>query len=161
MLIPSELIFLCYSQRGTAQTPDVFMQMVESSNSYYKAVDGILEQAFADFATVTGRAYSPYEYHYYGTTKPRVAVVTMGSSVKVVEGTLKHLKSEQACMVAVRMFRPWNATQFVKTLPDSITRIAVLDRTREGGSQGEPLYLEVCTALMIEGRGDVFVAGGR
>jgi pyruvate-ferredoxin/flavodoxin oxidoreductase len=137
------------------------MQMVESSNSYYNAVDRIIEKAMADFAVVTGRSYQPYEYHYYGTSKPRLAIITMGSSVKVVEGTLKYLKNEQTCMVAIRMFRPWNAEKFVKCLPDSVTRVAVLDRTREGGSQGEPLYLEVCTSLMIHGRGGLFVAGGR
>lgn len=153
--------YLCDSQRGTAQAPDVFMQLVESSNQYYKNVDGIVEKAMSDFACVTGRTYHPFEYKYYGTTQPRVAIVTMGSSVKVVEGALKALKSEQACLIGVRMFRPWNTEMFSKVLPQSVTRLAVLDRTREGGSQGEPLYLDVCTSLMREGRGNLFVAGGR
>lgn len=149
------------SQRGTAQAPDVFMQLVESSNTYYQQVGGIVEEAMAQFEQVTGRKYRPYEYMYYGSTQPRVCIVTMGSSVRVVDRTLKHLKSEQACMIAIRMFRPWNARQFVDMVPSTITRMAVLDRTREGGSQGEPLYLDVCTSLMNQGRGNITVAGGR
>jgi pyruvate-ferredoxin/flavodoxin oxidoreductase len=137
------------------------MQMVESSNLNYKAVDGIVQQAFEDFAAVTGRLYEPFEYRYFGATEPRVAIVTMGSSVKVVETTLKFLKSEQACLMGVRLFRPWNAKRFVAALPSTIKRIAVLDRTREGGSQGEPLFLDVCTSLINEDRSDIFVAGGR
>ena len=127
-------------QRGTAQAPDVFMQLVESSNTYYNAVDGIVMETMEEFATVTGRSYKPFEYRYYGTTEPRVAIITMGSSVKVVDTTLKFLKNEQACLIGVRMFRPWNAKLFAASLPSSVKRVAVLDRTREGGSQGEPLY---------------------
>lgn len=150
------------SQRGTAQGPDVFMQLVESSNTYYQKVDGVIIKAMKDFEKVTGRKYEPYEYRYYGTTEPRVAIITMGSSVRVVDRTLKYLKSEQACMLAIRMFRPWNAKMFVDLLPESIQRVAVLDRTREGGSQGEPLYLDVCTSLMTQGRSvNMVVAGGR
>ena len=137
------------------------MQLVESSNQYYNATPDFFVEALKDFAKVVGRAYKPYEYFYYGTTAPTVAIVVMGSGVKVVQGTLKNLKSEQACLVAVRMFRPWSASMFTKAIPESVTRVAVLDRTREGGSQGEPLYLDVCTSLMHMGRGSVFVAGGR
>jgi pyruvate-ferredoxin/flavodoxin oxidoreductase len=85
----------------------------------------------------------------------------MGSSFAVVESALKHLKSEQVCLIGVRLFRPWKPEDFVAVLPESITRIAVLDRTREGGSQGEPLYLDVCTSLMHQARTNIFVAGGR
>lgn len=149
------------TQRGTAQSPDIFMQLVESSNSYYQTVHEHIIQAMGEFAEVTGRQYKPYEYHYYGSTSPRVAIITMGSSVRVVDRTLRHQGSEQACMIAIRMYRPWNAKMFIKCLPDSVKRIAVLDRTREGGSQGEPLYLDVCTTLLTEGRTDIFVSGGR
>lgn len=149
------------TQRGTAQSPDVFMQLVESSNSYYNAVDGIVTECMTEFEQVTGRQYHPFEYFYFGTTKPRIAIVTMGSSVKVVEATLRYLGSEQVCLVAVRMFRPWNPKLVCDALPESIRRIAVLDRTREGGSQGEPLYMDVCTSLMNNDRRNIFVAGGR
>lgn len=149
------------TQRGTAQSPDVFMQMVECSNQYYQKVDQHITKALSDFQQVTGRAYKPFEYHYYGTCQPRVAIITMGSSVAVANSTLRATRNEQACLIGVRMFRPWNAEWFVKAIPDSIQRIAVLDRTREGGAQGEPLYLDVCTSLMQQGRGHLLVAGGR
>ena len=149
------------AQRGTAQSPDVFMQMVESSNQYYMRVDAHFEKAMRDFEVVTGRVYNAFETKYYGKTQPRVAIVTMGSSVQVVDTTLKHLKNEQCCLIGVRLFRPWKPEDFVKAVPASVTRIAVLDRTREGGSQGEPLYLDVCTSLLHQGRTNVFVAGGR
>ena len=149
------------SQRGTAQGPDVFMQLVESANSHYNAVEGHVDQAFLDFALVTGRQYQAFEYRYFGTTQPRVAIVTMGSSFKVCEETLKCLQSEQACLIGVRLFRPWVPAKFCAALPPTVRRVAVLDRTREGGSQGEPLYLDVCTSLLDQGRRDVFVVGGR
>ena len=149
------------TQRGTAQGPDVFMQLVESSNTYYQAVDGHVQETFDEFAIVTGRQYQPFEYKYYGSTEPRVAIITMGSSVKVVETTLRHLRSEVACLIGVRLFRPWNAQRFLDAVPASVTRVAVLDRTREGGSQGEPLYLDVCTSFLQLDRRSVFVAGGR
>lgn len=148
-------------QRGTAQAPDVFMQMVESSNLQYNAVEGHILKAFEKFHEVTGRKYEPLEYRYYGSSQPRVAIICMGSGSIVIDGTLENLKSETTCLLAVRMFRPWNRKLFVDAIPSTVTRIAVLDRTREGGSQGEPLYLDVCTSLMQEGRGDIFVAGGR
>jgi pyruvate-ferredoxin/flavodoxin oxidoreductase len=153
--------FCYHSQRGTAQNPDVFMQLVESSNQYYNAVPNIVAEEMAKFAAVVGREYKPYEYYYYGTTAPTLALVCMGSGVKVIQGTLEYLKSEQACLIAVRMFRPWSASMFLEAIPSTVKRVAVLDRTREGGSQGEPLYLDVCTSLMQGGRGDAYVTGGR
>jgi pyruvate-ferredoxin/flavodoxin oxidoreductase len=137
------------------------MQMVESSNQNYAAVEGHIVKAMEDFHRVTGRKYEPLEYRYYGTTEPRVALICMGSGVVVCDSTLKFLTSESACMIAIRMFRPWNQKRFCDALPKSVKRIAVLDRTREGGAQGEPLYLDICTSLMQEGRVDIFVAGGR
>lgn len=137
------------------------MQLVESSNTHYNAVDKIIVDAMEDFARVVGRTYKPFEYRYFGRTEPTIAIVIMGSGAKVVETTLDTLQSEQACMLAVRMFRPWNAKMFIDYLPKSIKRIAVLDRTKESGSQGEPLYLDVVTTLMTQGRHEIFVAGGR
>jgi homodimeric pyruvate:ferredoxin (flavodoxin) oxidoreductase len=137
------------------------MQLVESSNTQYNAVEGIVVDSMKEFQRVTGREYSPFEYRYFGTSQPTVAIVCMGSSVKVVEGTLRYLKSEQACLIGVRMFRPWSTQLFTSALPRSVSRVAVLDRTREGGSQGGPLYLDICTSLMQTGRGDLVVAGGR
>jgi pyruvate-ferredoxin/flavodoxin oxidoreductase len=108
------------------------MQMVESSNQYYQNVDKHTIKAMEDFQNLTGREYKPFEYRYYGTSAPRVAIITMGSSVVVVNSTLKAIQNEQACLIGVRMFRPWNAAMFVNAIPESVQRIAVLDRTREG-----------------------------
>lgn len=124
-------------------------------------VNPIFEQALEDFSRVTGRKYKIFEYHYFGTTKPRICIVTMGSSVEVVKEVLKHIKSEQVCLVGVRLFRPWSAKTFCNSLPQSVHRIATLDRTKESGAQGEPLYLDVCASLMSCKRDDIFVAGGR
>ena len=123
-------------------------------------VNPIFEQTLDHFYRVTGRKYSSFEYHYYGSTQPTIAIITMGSSVEVVRGLLQHLQSEQVCLVGVRLFRPWSPKSFCDSLPKSVKRIATLDRTKESGSQGEPLYLDVCTSLMSVKR-DVFVAGGR
>ena len=103
----------------------------------------------------------PFEYFYYGSTKPTIAIVTMGSSAQVVKETLKHIQSEQACLIGVRLFRPWLPADFCKVLPLSIKRVASLDRTKESGAQGEPLYMDVCASLMSCNRHGVFVAGGR
>jgi len=149
------------SQRGTAQAPDVFMQLVESSNTHYKSVYSIFEQALADFSRATGRQYMPFEYHYFGSSNPIIAIVTMGSSVEVIKETLKHIKSEQACLIGVRLFRPWNPDKFCNIIPKSVKRIATLDRTKESGAQGEPLYMDVCASLLSCKREHVFVAGGR
>lgn len=114
-----------------------------------------------DFSRLTGRRYNPFEYHYFGSSKPLIAIVTMGSSVEVVKETLKHIKSEQACLIGVRLFRPWDAATFCNSLPASVRRIATLDRCKESGAQGEPIYMDVCASLMSCTREHVFVAGGR
>lgn len=137
------------------------MQLVESSNTMYNAVDQIIIKTMEDFSRVVGRTYKPFEYRYFGRTEPTIAIIIMGSGTKVVETTLEQIKSEQACLLAVRMFRPWNAKMFIEHIPKSVKRIAVLDRTKESGSQGEPLYLDVVTSLMTQGRHDIFTAGGR
>jgi len=148
-------------QRGTAQSPDVFMQLVESSNKHYQAVNSIFEKALLDFAHSTGRKYRSFEYHYYGSTMPSIAIVTMGSSVEVVKETLKYLQSDEVCVIGIRLFRPWSANGFCSVLPLSVLRVATLDRTKESGSQGEPIYMDVCASLISCKRGSVYVAGGR
>jgi pyruvate-ferredoxin/flavodoxin oxidoreductase len=149
------------SQRGTAQSPDVFMQLVEASNKHYQAVNSIFEKALIDFAHVTGRKYRPFEYHYYGSAVPSIAIVTMGSSVEVVNETIKYLHCEEVCVIGIRLFRPWSPIDFCNVLPPSVLRVATLDRTKESGAQGEPIYLDVCASLMSCKRGGVYVAGGR
>ena len=121
----------------------------------------IFEKALTDFSILTGRKYNSFEYHYFGSSCPVVAIVTMGSSVDVVKETLKYLRSEHACIVGVRLFRPWDPVSFCNCLPRSVLRIATLDRTKESGAQGEPIYMDVCASLMSCKRNDIFVAGGR
>lgn len=111
--------------------------------------------------TIVGREYKPFEFFYFGSTKPTIAIVTMGSSVEVVKETLRHIKSEQTCLIGVRLFRPWVPSDFSEMVPPSIKRIATLDRTKESGAQGEPLYMDVCASLMSCNRQGIFVAGGR
>ena len=124
-------------------------------------VPSIFRQALNDFARVVGREYESFEYHYFGSQKPTIAIITMGSSVAVVKETLRYIQSEQACLIGVRLFRPWLPTDFCKALPASIKRVATLDRTKESGAQGEPLYMDVCASLISCNRHEVFVAGGR
>lgn len=124
-------------------------------------VSPIFEQALVDFGRLTGRKYNPFEYHYFGSSKPLIAIVTMGSSVEVMKETLKHIASEQVCLIGVRLFRPWVPKAFCDALPLSVKRIATMDRTKESGAQGEPLYMDVCASLMSCKRDNVFVAGGR
>ena len=112
-----------------------------------------------DFMTIVGREYKPFEFFYFGSTKPTIAIVTMGSSVEVVKETLRHIKSEQTCLIGVRLFRPWVPSDFSEMVPPSIKRIATLDRTKESGAQGEPLYMDVCASLMSCNRQGIFVAG--
>lgn len=138
----------------------VFSNAHESS--FYNAkVNSIFGKAMEDFARVVGRHYKPFEYHYFGSTTPTIAVVTMGSSVEVVKETLKCMNMEQACVIGVRLFRPWSPADFCKVLPKTVKRIATLDRTKESGAQGEPLYMDVCASLMSCNRQGIFVAGGR
>lgn len=124
-------------------------------------VPSIFRQALIDFERIVGREYKPFEFCYFGSTKPTIAIVTMGSSVEVVKETLRHVESEQACLIGVRLFRPWVPSDFGVILPPSIKRIATLDRTKESGAQGEPLYMDVCASLMSCNRQGIFVAGGR
>lgn len=124
-------------------------------------MNSIFDKVLADFSHVTGRQYKAFEYHYFGSSHPVVAVVTMGSSVDVVKETLKYVGFERACLIGVRLFRPWDAVSFCNCLPRSVRRIATLDRTKESGAQGEPIYMDVCASLMSCKRNDIFVAGGR
>ena len=129
------------------------MQMVESSNQHYKDVDKHIVKALKDFKEVVGREYKPIEYRYYGTSSPRVAIITMGSSWTVTNSTLRATKNEQACLIGIRMFRPWNPKMFADAIPNSVQRIAVLDRTREGMFQHSSLscksVLQICAFFSV------------
>ena len=147
--------------RGTAQNPDVYFQMREAVNPYYTAVPGITQEAMDKFAQVTGRHYNLFDY--YGDPNAERVVVVMGSGGETVVETVKYLasKGEKVGAVLVRLYRPFSLEHFVKALPKSVKSIAVLDRTKEPGASGEPLYLDIVNALVEGNRPGIKTIGGR
>jgi pyruvate-ferredoxin/flavodoxin oxidoreductase len=135
------------SMRGTAQNPDVFFQGRETVNKFYSAVPGIVQKAMDKFAGIVGRQYKLYEY--YGDPNAESVIIIMGSAVEVVESTVKALNAKGAKLgvVSVRLFRPFDVEAFAASIPGSVKNIAVMDRTKEPGALGEPMYLDVRTAL--------------
>ncbi len=133
--------------RGTAQNPDVYFQGRESSNPFYTAVPGIVQETMDELAKLTGRQYHLFEYH--GAEDATDVIVMMGSGIQVVEETIDKLNAAGAKLgvVTVRLFRPFSMDHLIAALPKGVQRIAVLDRTKEPGSAGEPLYQDVVTAL--------------
>ncbi|MCI9291633.1 MAG: pyruvate:ferredoxin (flavodoxin) oxidoreductase, partial [Clostridia bacterium] len=148
-------------QKGTAQNPDIYFQNREACNSYYNAVPQIVEEAMADVKAITGREYKPYQY--YGAKDAESIIVIMGSGAEAVSETVDYLnaKGGKYGVLKVRLFRPFAAKMFADAIPASVKRIAVLDRVKESGSAGEPLYLDVVAALSECGRSDIKVTGGR
>ncbi|MEI6029771.1 MAG: pyruvate:ferredoxin (flavodoxin) oxidoreductase [Synechococcaceae cyanobacterium ELA739] len=133
--------------RGTAQNPDTYFQGRESVNPFIEAFPGHLQEAMAHFAALTGRAYQPYEY--VGPADAERLLVLMGSGCETAEETLEHLQAagERVGLLKVRLFRPFAAKLFTAALPATVRALAVLDRCKEPGAVGEPLYLEVVAAL--------------
>ena len=133
--------------RGTAQNPDVYFQARETVNPFYAATPGIVQQTMDKFAALTGRAYHNFEYA--GAADAERLIIIMGSGAETVKETVKKLQAngEKAGMIYVRLFRPFSMTYLVEALPESVQKIAVLDRTKEPGSVGEPLYQDIVTAL--------------
>jgi len=133
--------------RGTAQNPDVYFASRESGNKYYDATPAIVQNAMNKFAKMTGRQYHLFDY--YGPKDAERVVILMGSGAEVLEETIDYLsaKGEKVGLLKVRLYRPFSAKHFVDALPDTTKAIAVLDRTKEPGSLGEPLYEDVRTAI--------------
>jgi pyruvate-ferredoxin/flavodoxin oxidoreductase len=134
--------------RGTSQNPDVYFQARESVNPYYLAMPQIVEQCMERFAELTGRRYQLFEYS--GAADAERVVILMGSGVETVIETVEELNrgGERLGVVAVRLYRPFDAARCIAALPATTKSIAVLDRTKEPGADGEPLYKDVATALM-------------
>jgi pyruvate-ferredoxin/flavodoxin oxidoreductase len=133
--------------RGTAQNPDVFFQSRERANTFYLKTPAIVQQAMDRFAALTGRQYRLFEY--VGAPDAERVIVMMGSGAESAEETVMALNAagEKVGLLKVRLFRPFSVSDFVSALPTTVTRIAALDRTKEPGSIGEPLYQDVVTAL--------------
>jgi pyruvate-ferredoxin/flavodoxin oxidoreductase len=133
--------------RGTAQNPDVYFQGRETVNRFYNSTPAIVQKAMDKFAAVAGRKYHLFDY--YGAPDADRVIIVMGSAAETVESTVDALsaKGEKLGLVSVRLFRPFSIDDFVKVLPATVKAIAVLDRTKEPGAIGEPLYLDVRTAV--------------
>ena len=146
--------------RGTAQNPDVYFQGRETVNPYIKATPEIVQKHMDRFAKLTGRQYHLFDYE--GAADAEKVIVVMGSAGETAATTAKYLNAGGAKLgvVKVRLFRPFSALDLVAALPPTVKTIAVLDRTKEPGSAGEPLYQDVITALFETGR-FVKVIGGR
>lgn len=138
--------------RGTAQNPDVFFQIREAANPYYEKVPAIVQEAMDKYASITGRQYHLVDY--VGAKDAEQVVVIMGSAADTTEATVKHLQNKKYGVVKVHLYRPFPAEALIKALPETVKTVAVMDRTKEAGSQGEPLFLDVVAALS-----DAFAAG--
>ena len=150
------------TMRGSHENGDIFFQHREASNKYYQAVPGIVESCMAKVNAKLGTDYQLFNY--YGAPDADRLIVAMGSICDVAEEVIDYLNAhgEKVGLVKVRLYRPFAAEKFVAAIPATVKKIAVLDRTKEPGAQGEPLYLDVITALANAGKiGGLTVVGGR
>jgi pyruvate-ferredoxin/flavodoxin oxidoreductase len=151
------------SIRGTAQNPDTYFQSRETVNPYYAAAPDIIQQKMDELAARTGRAYQLYEY--YGAPDAERVIVIMGSGIETVQETIDHLnaRGEKLGMVKVRMYRPFDMRRFIDAFPATVRQIAVLDRCKEPGSAGEPMYADTISAFYEEWQGEQMpkIIGGR
>ncbi|NLE18196.1 MAG: pyruvate:ferredoxin (flavodoxin) oxidoreductase [Propioniciclava sp.] len=133
--------------RGTAQNPDTYFQSRETVNPFYEKVPGIVSQAMEEFAALTGRRYGLVEYH--GDPQAERVIVIMGSAAQTVIQAVDHLNAtgEKVGVVQIRLYRPFPVEDVLAALPASATKVAVMDRTKEPGAGGEPLFLDVTSAL--------------
>ncbi|EAZ90346.1 pyruvate:ferredoxin (flavodoxin) oxidoreductase [Crocosphaera chwakensis] len=134
--------------RGTAQNPDVYFQARETVNPFYAAYPDILQRTMDKFAQLTGRQYNLYEYH--GDPEAERVIILMGSGCETVHETVDYLMNQgkKVGVLKVRLYRPFVAEKLIESLPKTVRKIAVLDRTKEPGSAGEPLYVDVVTGFM-------------
>ena len=154
--------------RGSSQNPDVYFQGRESVNPYYEAMPGIVQDCFDQFAELTGRQYQLFEYH--GAPDAERLLILMGSGAEAAVETVEHLLAcgEKVGVLKARLYRPFSAAHLIAAIPATVKKIAVLDRTKEPGADGEPLYKDIMTALAeyVCSGGDRFAAmprviGGR
>jgi pyruvate-ferredoxin/flavodoxin oxidoreductase len=129
--------------RGTAQNPDIFFQAKEAVNRFYEPVDDIVNHYMQEITKKTGREYHPFTY--YGSPDAENIIVAMGSVTDTIKETIDHLreKGEKVGLISVHLYRPFSAKYFFNVLPETVKRITVLDRTKEPGANGDPLYLDI------------------
>jgi pyruvate-ferredoxin/flavodoxin oxidoreductase len=146
--------------RGTAQNPDIFFQAREASNKFYESLDDTVEDYMQKIAKITGREYHPFVY--YGAPDAENIIIAMGSVTETIREVIDYLaaKGEKVGLITVHLYRPFSEKYFMKVLPKTVKRIAVLDRTKEPGANGEPLYLDVRD--MFYGKANApMIVGGR
>ena len=148
-------------QKGTAQNADIYFQNRETANKYYNATPAIVQEMMDKVYKLTGRRYHLFDY--VGAKDAENVIILMGSGADTVEETINKMNKEDknVGLLKVRLYRPFAIDAFVDALPKMVKKIAVLDRTKEAGSLGEPLYLDVCSALLEKGMTDIKVVGGR
>lgn len=146
--------------KGTAQNPDIFFQARETCNPFYAAVPQIVQEEMDKVASITGRKYKLFDYS--GHPEADRVIVAMGSGCETIEETIDYLlaKGEKVGLVKVRLYRPFSSEHFMMALPATVKTIAVLDRTKEPGSEGEPLYKDIMT-MLYEKREHINVVNGR
>jgi pyruvate-ferredoxin/flavodoxin oxidoreductase len=145
--------------RGTAQNPDIFFQAREASNGFYNAVPGIVEAYMNEITRLTGRKYGLFNY--YGAPDADRVIVAMGSVCDTIEETIDYLASrgDKVGVLKVHLYRPFSVGHFLAAMPSTVKKIAVLDRTKEPGALGEPLYQDVCTVFYEKAERPLIVAG--
>ena len=149
------------SMRGSHENGDIFFQHREACNSFYDELPAIVEDYMHQINAKLGTNYELFNY--YGAPDADRVIVAMGSFCDVAEEVIDYLNAhgEKVGLVKVRLYRPFVTSKFVEALPETVKKIAVLDRTKEPGSVGEPLYMDVLNAIAIEGRSGITVVGGR
>ena len=148
--------------RGTNQNSDIFFQAREACNPYYDAVPDIVARYMGEVGELTGRRYLPFDY--YGAPDAEHVIIAMGSVTETIKETVDYLREKKGAkvgVVIVRLYRPFSAKYFLRALPKTVRRIAVLDRTKEPGSVGEPLFLDVKGVLSEQGEAAPLIVGGR
>src|SRR5664279_3381337 len=142
--------------RGTAMNPDTYFQARETVNPYYERTPGIVKACLAEFAALTGRSYDLVSYH--GDPDATEVVIAMGSGTQSVEAAVDRLVAQgrKVGLISIRLYRPWPTEDVLAAIPATATRIAVLDRTKEPGSGGEPLFLDIVSSL-----GEAYASGVR
>ena len=145
--------------RGTAQNPDIFFQAKEAVNRFYEPVDDIVNHYMQEISKMTGREYHPFTY--YGSPDAENIIVAMGSVTDTIKETIDYLmeKGEKVGLISVHLYRPFSAKYFFNVLPETVKRITVLDRTKEPGANGEPLYLDIRDLFYEKENRPLIVAG--
>ncbi len=147
--------------RGTSQTPDIYFQQREAANPFYLKVPGYVIENMKKVGKLTGRNYKLFDY--VGDPKAEEIIIAMGSGCETIQETIEHLNKDGAKLglVKVRLYRPFSAEHLFAVIPETVKKISVLDRTKEPGSLGDPLYMDILTAYMESGKKIPMILGGR